>query len=194
MYTWSNEKRLDTLRATGEKSRLVFETDGEKAEVSIDEDNTITKVVFTDSKGVTVEITPSSAKRVEVGEESWARDVYHYLVPGGPAPSMRLGITKHRGAGTWSSLPHDFELNTEEGFEEVFFHMLDGGLKGETPRAWQRGRGVWFDNSAVDDMWPVENRTFSTIPMGYHPVVGEPGVTVSYIWVYLAKNKHWEKI
>jgi 5-deoxy-D-glucuronate isomerase len=103
---------------------------------------------------------------------------------------MRLGITRHRGTGTWSSLPHDFELNTEPGFEEVFFHLLSG----ESQRAIQIGRGVWSDNTDVDSSWPVRDHTFSTIPMGYHPVVGEPGVSVSYVWVYLCKKASWEKI
>jgi len=30
--------------------------------------------------------------------------------------------------------------------------------------------------------------------MGYHPVVGEPGVQISYVWVYLAKYPRWEKV
>jgi 5-deoxy-D-glucuronate isomerase len=56
------------------------------------------------------------------------------------------------------------------------------------------GRGVWSDNTEVDSSWPVRDHTFSTIPMGYHPVVGEPGVQVSYVWVYLCKKPGWEKI
>ncbi|EKD47808.1 MAG: hypothetical protein ACD_65C00280G0003, partial [uncultured bacterium] len=106
------------------------------------------------------------------------------------APMMRLGITKHCGLGTWSSLPHDFELNTEPDFEEVFFYLIEGGPK----RGFQVGRGVWHDNSEVDGVWPIKDRTFSTVPMGYHPVVGEPHANVSYIWVYLVKKPHWEKI
>ena len=103
---------------------------------------------------------------------------------------MRLGITVHRGDGTWSSLPHDFELNTEPGFEEVFFYILNGATK----RGIQVGKGVWHDNSPVDSAWPIIDQTFGTVPMGYHPVVGEPNVHVSYVWVYLAKKKSWEKI
>ena len=40
----------------------------------------------------------------------------------------------------------------------------------------------------------IEDKTFGMVPMGYHPVVGEPGVSVSYIWVYLCKKPEWEKI
>jgi 5-deoxy-D-glucuronate isomerase len=46
----------------------------------------------------------------------------------------------------------------------------------------------------VDASWLVRDRSFGTIPMGYHPVVGEPGVHVSYVWAYLVKKKEWEKI
>jgi len=116
--------------------------------------------------------------------------VYHYLKPNGPAPTMRLGITKHKGVATWSSLPHDFELNTEAGFEEIFFYILEGGPK----RAIQVGKGVWYDNKRVDSAWIVENKSFGVVPMGYHPVAGFPKVRVSYVWVYLAKKKKWEKV
>jgi 5-deoxy-D-glucuronate isomerase len=186
---WSNEARLETLKAGLEKDKLIFEAAGERAEVYL-RGGDISKVVFSLLGQPAVTINPDAAQALVVGEGNAQRDVYHYLRPGGPAPTMRLGITKHRGEGTWSSLPHDFELNTEPGFEEVFFYIL----KGKTARGIQVGKGVWFDNSPVDAVWPIRHETFGTVPMGYHPVVGEPGVHVSYVWVYLAKKKAWEKL
>lgn len=188
-YDWSNIARLDTLKITGEDDTLVFEAPGERAEVHL-QDGTIDKVVFSAAGGPSVTIGAKDAHAMVVGEGNAKRDVYHYLKPGGPAPTMRLGITVHRGEGTWSSLPHDFELNTEPGFEEVFFYILKGGSK----RGIQVGKGVWFDNTAVDTVWPIKDQTFGSVPMGYHPVVGEPGVHVSYVWAYLAKKKSWEKV
>ena len=132
-------------------------------------------------------ITLIESKRPD--HQQQARQLVQDLLPD-TGKAMRVGITHHRGTGTWSSLPHDFELNTEAGFEEVFFYIL----KGKPMRALQLGRGVWFDNSAVDDVWPIAHETFGTVPMGYHPVVGEPGVNVSYVWVYLAKHARWEKV
>ena len=67
-------------------------------------------------------------------------------------------------------------------------------IKGATKTSIQRGNGVWFDNQNIDDIWIVKDRTFGTVPMGYHPVVAEPGVHVSYVWVYLCKKSEWEKI
>jgi len=136
-------------------------------------------------------IAAADAKHIVVGAGNWERDVYHYLIPN-PAPhlQLRLGITIHRGAGTWSSLPHDFENAPEAGFEEVFFYLLEG----TTQRAIQVGRGLWEDGGAVDEVWAVGDREFGAVPMGYHPVVGEPGVQVKYIWAYLAKKQAWEKI
>lgn len=189
IYSWSNDVRLDALSITGEDNVLVFETSGERAEVHL-KDGTIDNVVFRATNGSLVTIRATEAHAMVVGEGNAQRDVYHYLKPGGPAPTMRLGITVHRGEGTWSSLPHDFELNTEPGFEEVFFYIL----KGSSGRGIQVGRGVWFDNTPVDAVWPIKDQTFGTVPMGYHPVVGEPGVNVSYVWAYLAKKKEWEKI
>ncbi len=188
-YSWCNEKRLDTLSAEGENGVLRFKSPDEECVVHLDGGD-ISKVVFAAKGKPGVEIAAKDAKAYVIGEGNATRDVLHYLAPSGPAPTMRVGITHHRGTGTWSSLPHDFELNTEAGFEEVFFYIL----KGKPMRALQIGRGVWFDNSAVDDVWPVAHETFGTVPMGYHPVVGEPGVNVSYVWVYLAKYARWEKV
>ncbi len=188
-YEWINEVRLDTLSAYGEGDVLVFETKTEKAQVRL-ANGSIEKVIFSYNGETPVTITDSEAHAIVVGEGNAQRDVFHFLKPGGVAPTMRLGYTKHRGYGTWSSLPHDFELNTEPGFEEVFFYTLEGGPK----KAIQVGRGVWFDNSPVDAVWPIKDSTFGTVPMGYHPVVGEPKVNVTYVWAYLAKKKSWEKI
>lgn len=186
--SWSNAKKLSTLSAHIRNKVLIFKAGKERAEVHLDGAN-IRKVVYTNA-GKRTTIDAKASKRIVVGENNWKRDVYHYLKPNGPAPSMRLGITKHRGVATWSSLPHDFELHTEPGFEEVFFYILEGGPK----KAIQVGKGVWFDNKKVDSAWLVGNKTFGVVPMGYHPVAGLPGVKVSYVWVYLAKKKKWEKV
>lgn len=188
-YPWINEVKLDTLRAEGGGDTLIFEAPGERAEVTL-VDGTIEKVVFTATGKEPVTISKDKAHAIVVGEGNAKRDVYHYLKPGGAAPTMRLGLTSHQGLGTWSSLPHDFELNTEPGFEEVFFYILDGGPK----KGIQVGKGVWHDNSAVDTAWPIQDKCFGVVPMGYHPVVGEPGVHVSYVWAYLAKYPRWEKV
>ncbi|MBT0663922.1 5-deoxy-glucuronate isomerase [Geobacter pelophilus] len=187
-YQWSNANRLQTLQVSGGNNQLLFASEQEKAEVYL-EGGTISRVVC-HSKSGTTEILAKDAYHIVVGESNWQRDVYHFLKPGGPAPTLRLGITVHAGAGTWSSLPHPFELNLEPDFEEVFFHLLEGGSQS----AVQLGRGVWADNTAVDEAWLVKDRTFSTIPMGYHPVVGEPHVKVAYVWAYLAKKPSWEKV
>ena len=185
-YQWSNACRLQTLSATGDARVLEFRAEKERARVML-KDGDIEEVLF-DTGGIETRVEKKDRHHLIVGEGNVQRDVYHFLRPGGPAPTMRLGITHHIGPGTWSSLPHDFELNTEPGFEEVFFHILRGGSQ----RAIQLGRGVWADGAAVDCSWPVRDGTFSTIPMGYHPVVGEPGVSVSYGWFSLCKKQGWE--
>ncbi|MAG12692.1 hypothetical protein CL630_02650 [bacterium] len=205
MTYWSNKQILDTLKVERlSNSVLVFQAPLERAEVHLSLDGgDIEEIIFSAEGGTQIDehhrfsgvnestIKKDAAHCVVVGEgQNETRDVVHFLKPGGPAPTMRLGITHHRGEGTWSSLPHDFELNTEPGFEEVFFYVLKGG----TQKAIQVGRGMWHDGEDVDGVWPVRNETFGTVPMGYHPVVGEPGVRVSYVWAYLAKHKHWEKI
>jgi len=187
-YPWCNPIRLDTLHASGDEVRLVFKTASETAEVYLSGTD-IERVVCRHAGKETV-IQNKDAHHIVVGEGNWQRDVYHYLKPRGPAPQLRLGITKHRGAGTWSSLPHGFELKPEPDFEEVFFYLITGGNR----RAIQVGEGVWYDGSAVKDTWFVDDHSFGTIPMGYHPVVGEPGTKVHYVWAYLVKKPSWEKI
>ena len=187
-YQWSNLKNLDLLKVEGNNGELVFKTNSEKATVQI-VNNDIESVIYEYNKETFV-INKNERYHILVGEGNSERDVYHYLRPGGPSLTMRLGITNHIGFGTWSSLPHDFELSTEPGFEEVFFYLLEGS----TQKAIQRGKGVWYTNEYIDDAWLVNDRTFCTVPMGYHPVVAEPGVHVSYIWVYLCKKQEWEKI
>ncbi len=187
-YEWSNEVRLATLKASGADSKLLFATPIEEAEVYL-RDGDIERVIHRYGGQETC-VYNKDAYHIVVGEGNVQRDVYHYLRPNGPAPQMRLGITKHRGASTWSSLPHDFELNLEHGFEEVFFYLLESSKQ----RAIQVGEGMWYDGTMVNAPWFVRDHTFGTIPMGYHPVVGEPGVAVRYVWVYVCKYKHWEKI
>ncbi len=188
MYQWNNEKKLEALNVSGENDILTFEAGSEKAEVYI-KDGDIEKVIcFNNGKKIVID--KSAVVCVTPGEGNTQRDVYHYLKPDGPLPIMRLGITKHKGIGTWSSLPHAFELESEPGFEEVFFYLLEGKPK----RAIQLGKGLWCDGIPVDKAWFVYDHSWSTVPMGYHPIVGEPGVKVSYIWVYLAKKPEWEKV
>ncbi|MBI5401584.1 5-deoxy-glucuronate isomerase [Candidatus Wolfebacteria bacterium] len=189
MYKWSNKQLLDTLKVGGGNNILKFSAGSEKVEVYL-EDGDIARVAVLRDGENNIIIDKKDCRHVVVGEGNTQRDVYHYLTPGGPTQTMRLGITKHCGKNTWSSLPHHFELETEPGFEEVFFYILKGGPE----RAIQVGRGVWYDNVPVDAVWPVRSHTFGTVPMGYHPVVGEPEVCVSYVWVYLAKKDKWEKV
>jgi hypothetical protein len=123
-YKWSNKIRLNDLKVEGQDAKLIFKTEKEEAEVYLDGQD-INRVVHRHNGHETI-INNEEAHHITVGKGNEERDVIHYLKPNGPAPELRLGITKHRGIGTWSSLPHDFELNTEPGFEEVFFHLISG--------------------------------------------------------------------
>ena len=187
-----HQKELPTLKVREKDSRLFFSTPSEEAEVIISHNNRIERVIHRDLlKKNEWQVNHDDSHSIVVGADNCERDVYHFLLPSNEQHlQIRLGQTIHRGHGTWSSLPHDFENYPELGFEEAFYYLLSGGTK----KAIQVGRGLWDDGSVVDAMWAVKDRQFSNIPMGFHPVVGEPGVQVSYIWAYLAKKKEWEKI
>ncbi|MES2503658.1 MAG: 5-deoxy-glucuronate isomerase [Myxococcota bacterium] len=192
MYSYCKKIPLPNLQATGQNSLLEFKTPAEQAKVYLSDSGIIKEVIYTNLvTGEKKAISASDATEITVGSGNCQRQVLHFLLPSSlPSMQLRLGLTTHTGIGTWSSLPHGFEHNLEPDFEEVFFYVLSGA----TEKAIQVGKGVWADGTSVDAIWPVENQTFSTIPMGYHPVVGEPGVKVSYVWAYLAKKKEWEKV
>lgn len=185
---WVNEKNLEELEVSVVATGLVVSDGIEQAHVAVS-DGRVSSVKFS-SGSQEFEIGSDRAKIVSVGSGNSARTVFHFLYPGGPATRLRLGQTFHDGKGTWSSLPHDFELNPELGFEEFFQYQVSGG----SGSAHQVGRGVWRDGVKVDSIWTVSDGDFATIPMGYHPVVAEPEVSISYIWAYLVKFPHWEKI
>ena len=185
---WANKRRLVELGVEVIDSGLRVSDGNEHALVDL-VNGEIVEVRFSDG----IEdwrVSRDEAKTVKVGAGNTARTVRHFLFPGSPASRLRLGQTFHDGEGSWSSLPHDFELNREKGFEEFFQYHLSGA----SSIAYQVGRGIWHDGEEVDSIWKVRDGDFSTIPMGYHPVVGEPGVRVSYVWAYLVKFSHWEKI
>lgn len=188
MFHQFNEMRLPNMRVHAHPNKLVFESADFTCYVH-HADGEISNVDYVSAEGE-VRVPASNATKVSVGEGNSLREVTHFLLPGGPAPQLRLGLTCHSASGTWSSLPHGFEQNLEDGFEEVFYYLLEGATK----RALQRGHGVWCDGEEVDEVWVVNDGDLSVIPMGYHPVVGEPNVTVRYIWAYLAKFDRWEKI
>jgi len=192
LYLFNNQDNLPTLKSEGQDDKLTYTTPTEIAVVNLHPNGDIVSLVHTDlTTGETTTIKHSEAKYIVVGEKNYTRDVYHHLRPN-PKPhlQLRLGLTIHRGKGTWSSLPHSFENFPQPDFEETFFYLLHGG----TQKGVQIGRGQWCDGSKADAVWQISDRTFSVIPLGYHPVVGEPDVEVRYIWAYLAKKKEWEKI
>ena len=182
---------LDQLAARGAGDELIFETPSEIAVVNFDSKNILqVKHIDKIEKSERI-ISPKDAKNIVVGAGNLRREVSHFLLPNPKKHlQIRLGLTMHGGLGTWSSLPHPFELKPDLGFEELFFYLTEGG----SGRAIQVGSGVWHDGAPVDACWPIIDRTFGVIPMGYHPVVAEPEVQVRYIWAYLVKKPEWEKI
>lgn len=188
-YQSAESFSLATLKGEYSNDSVVFTAGAERAVVRL-RDGRISSVEHT-FDGVTKEIH-EPLKRLEIGERNFQRKVDHYVIKNTNGEAlMRLGQTFHVGdGGTWSSLPHDFENFPEPGFEELFFYILRGGSQ----RAIQVGKGLFHDGAAVDDAWLVSDREFSQIPMGYHPVGGEPDVVVSYVWCYLCVKPEWEKV
>ena len=172
------------------KNLVSINTKNEKVKIVLD-NSSIKKVFYSNSdQKIFKEIKSSNFKKKIIGKKYFKRKVVHFLYHLNEKYKLRVGITHHLGEGSWSSLPHKFENNLENGFEEFFFYIL----KNKPLEAIQIGCGVWHDNKKVNSCWKVQNKTFGQIPMGYHPVVGLPNVKVNYIWAYIAKFKRWEKI
>lgn len=186
---WANTPVFQELSVEKTAEGLLV-SDGKDEIRVIEQNGRLSSVICTNANGKVTLVRDEDARTIQVGEENTERTVIHFLGPNGPSARIRLGQTFHSGLNTWSSLPHDFELSPELGFEE-FFYYLNSGANGN---AIQLGRGIWANGDPVDEAWKVHDGDFAGIPMGYHPVVGEPGVRVSYIWAYLAKYPHWEKI
>lgn len=132
-------------------------------------------------------------KVLTIGKGNTERTVEHYLTKDN-AYQMRLGLTIHNGDGTWSSLPHHFELTPELGFEELFYYILSGKTQDGKQRAIQTKRGMYHNGVVDETLEIIHHETFGVIPMGYHAVCAEPGIKVAYVWAYLCKYPRWEKI
>jgi 5-deoxy-D-glucuronate isomerase len=193
--SYNSLTELENLKFTKiSQSKIEFSGIEESIEFKFSSDKGILEVERAIYKsGIEVnEIPVSSIKPAIIGNGSTQRFVYHFLDKQFKGNhGLRAGITVHAAESQWSSLPHDFELNLEVGFEEMFFYGLDSKTDSG---AIQVGKGVWQDFSNVDNCWLVKDREHSVIPMGYHPVVGLPGTIVSYCWAYIAKHPHWEKV
>ena len=119
--------------------------------------------------------------------EGTARDVYPIF--NDPALPFRAGLTVHAARGTWSSLPHEFEakeiLYTRPmPFYEYFAFITEpAGLGGVVKR-----NGFLFDKAGnperICDCLDIRDRDIKEIPLGYHPVSGDAGVRMMYLWVY----------
>ena len=188
------EEKLKDLKVEWDGYDYVISYKDEQAIIFFDNDRVDSFILRYKDDGANMKV--EDAHHIVVGKGNLKRDVWHFSTPDGPLPTLRCGYTEHNDTNTWSSTPHPFEEKLESGFEEVFLYLLaeDGNAMSWWQYAIQCGEGMWQDGSNIDSMWRVENRDISAIPMGYHPVVGEPGVHVSYIWAYLAKHKEWEKL
>lgn len=175
-------------------STILFHGIGESITYFLRSDSGLLDIEAADFKqenGDSIAINPKTVEGIRIGEKNTERIVYHFIDKSlKPNNGLRSGLTIHLNPGQWSSLPHDFELNPESGFEEIFYYGLSGGQQ----QAVQIGRGKLHDMQSTDTCKIVTDRTYSVIPMGFHPVVGLPGVSVSYLWAYIAKYPHWEKI
>lgn len=185
----NTEITLNRLSGKVEKNTITLSAANETALIEISQG----KIVTIDHKfNHTNKRFEKPTKDIIIGERAFRRRVEHFVLKGSNTNNlMRIGQTFHLGdGGTWSSLPHDFENTPEPGFEELFIYLLDGGSK----RAIQVGKGLLHTGEPIDACWTVNHMDISQIPMGYHPVVGEPDVIVSYIWCYLCTKDEWEKI
>jgi len=130
---------------------------------------------------------PPAMKFVGDPERGTARNVYEYIGKDSGL-DFRLGMTIHEGRGTWSSEPHDFELEALKSlkpmrFWEKFAYITD------PPSGWGiQTRQGFLDGKWMQDTQIIRDRDILDIPLGVHMVTAGPGVRLAYIWVYQAEN------
>jgi len=185
-----NKVKLPNITAYYKNSEYFVKTKSEEAKILIKKGQISSIFYKTNLDKKFTKLSKKNFKIKIIGKENYKRKVIHFLYRKNKNFKLRLGITYHLKLSSWSSLPHKFETNLEKGFEEFFFYLL----KNSPNKAIQVGQGVWHNFKKVNKSWFVRDKTFSIIPMGYHPVVGLPNVKVSYIWAYIAKYDRWEKI
>ena len=202
MRSWANTPRPGRLRVELEDHGLLHYYDMEAHQcvtVHIPHDdpfnvemtvNTNTSVAFPRVGNVKPIKRIGDAQHFIKGEGIAQRDVYHY-VSRKDAKTLRVGLTVHRAA--FSSTPHPFEMQPEEGFEEVFMFLLPDGGKGIL-----ECEGMWPAGGTTDSATPVRDRQLAQVPMGWHRVTAladAAGVPprLGYIWSYLCLFPTWEK-
>jgi len=192
-WRWVNAPHPGRLLVQETGECLVRFTDtGTGESVTVFAPDEFTDVAMTVSAGgKTAGISIDDARHFLKGSHIAARNVWHYVTRD-HATALRAGLTVHRSA--FSSTPHEFELDTEPGFEEVFYFLLpDGG------KAILEGQGLWPDGGDVDAAWPVRHRQLAQVPMGWHRVTALPRDAdgnvpqVGYVWCYLCTSGRWEK-
>jgi len=192
-WKWANEPQAGRLQVQETGESLLRFADTETGEhVTVFAPDNFTDVTMTVSAGGrTTTVSIDDAKHFLKGSHIAARNVWHYVTRQ-HATALRAGLTVHRNA--FSSTPHEFELDTEPGFEEVFYLLLPEGGKGIL-----EGQGLWPDGSDVDAAWPVRHRQLAQIPMGWHRVTALPldadgnVPMMGYVWCYLCTSERWEK-
>jgi 5-deoxy-D-glucuronate isomerase len=145
-----------------------------------------------DDLGISSILLPSPASVPDVHNvgshaRGTARRVYQYI---GPETGLdfRLGLTVHAAQGTWSSEPHDFEMEALKSpkpmrFWEKFAYITDPA----------HGWGLQTRQGFIDDKFifagqVIRDRDFLRIPLGVHPVTAGPGIVLAYIWLYQAED------
>lgn len=134
----------------------------------------------------------------EKGELEDGTRRYVYPLFNDPALPFRAGLTLHATRGTWSSLPHEFEardalLSRPASFYEQFAFITEEPWMGGVVKR----NGFLFDPEGnpekVNDILNVRDRDIVSIPLGAHPVSGDPGVKIGYFWVYWGNLEGREK-
>lgn len=116
-----------------------------------------------------------------------ARRVYQYI---GPETGLdfRLGLTVHSARGTWSSEPHQFEIDALKDLKPAAFWEKFAYITQPRNKWGIQTRQGFIDGSLMRDIELIRDLDIMGIPLGAHPVTAGPGVILAYIWVYQADD------
>lgn len=126
-----------------------------------------------------------------------ARLVYEFLGRDSNT-SLRLGLTVHSSAGSWSSAqPHTFEqlainapVSLFPDFKEMFAVLTDpAGMWGL--QLYIQPSAKSFQHEGSDNVI-FTDKSILPVPLSYHPIVAGPGTRLAYFWI-LQCPRGWEK-
>ena len=120
----------------------------------------------------------------QIGDGHLYRQVREIIGGHGITERLRFGETINETGGTSSFPHHEFASDPERAphFEEIFLFFANPKL------GWGvcRRKGLFCDNTPIDDVQLVRSGDYAVMPLGEHPIISGPESQLAYVWCYVS--------